>query len=86
VWASSLCLAPQYPSPGDWGWEQRDLKWVPFWTGLPDAGRGCSLIYRCGCKTACQRNCKCKKAGIRCSQLCQCRGDCTNNQKHVWSE
>jgi hypothetical protein len=53
--------------------DNRHQIWLPYWTDLPDACHGCSLIYHCGCKVSCAGNCKCKKSGINCSQLCQCK-------------
>ncbi len=83
VWKQSLLQNQQLPDPGQWGWEwnSRTKLWVPFWTELPDASHGCSLLLHCGCTVACTGNCKCSKAGLHCSSLCKCEGGCTNNDK-----
>ena len=81
IWKQSLSINPEIPKPSEWGWEwnNRTMAWVPYWTDLPDASHGCSILLHCGCSVACKGNCKCFRAGIRCSQLCKCDGGCTNN-------
>jgi len=81
VWKMSLCKAPDIPDPGEWGWEWNDRTnaWVPYWTDLPDASHGCSMLLNCGCLVSCKGNCKCYRAGIHCSPLCSCQEGCTNN-------
>lgn len=81
VWKQSLCKAPTIPSPSGWGWEwnARTKAWVPYWTELADVSHACSLLLHCGCTVACKGNCKCHRAGLRCSTLCKCEGGCTNN-------
>ena len=81
IWKQSLSKNPQVPEPRDWGWEWHDRtkEWVPYWTDLPDASSGCCLLLNYGCTVACKGNCKCHRAGIRCSILCKCEGGCTNN-------
>ena len=81
IWKQSLYRVPHIPDAKDWGWEWNDRTklWVPYWTSLPDASHGCSLLLNCGCLVACRGNCKCNRAGIRCGPLCKCEGGCTNN-------
>ena len=82
----SFCLENSHPSqdPNEWGWDwnPRTRSWVPYWTDLPDVSEGCSLLIHCGCKVACRGNCKCCVAGIRCSALCGCEGNCINNDMY----
>ena len=35
-WGRALEVAPELPSPGDWGWADPS-DWKPFWTTLPEA-------------------------------------------------
>ena len=57
---------PDIPKPSEWGWDwnNRTMAWVPFWTELPDASHGYSILLHCGCSVACKGNCKCFRAGI----------------------
>jgi hypothetical protein len=78
-WASSLQKERQLPPANDWGWRWNDSLsiWYPYWTDLPDASAGCSLLFKCSCRVACKGKCKCKKADIKCSELCNCKGACS---------
>ena len=69
------------PDVSAWGWTQdvNTKLWVPFWTVLDDASKACALLHHCGCGKACRGNCKCTKAGIKCTILCNCEGGCINN-------
>lgn len=80
-WKQSLLPMQIIPNYSSWGWKYDDKiqQWVPFWTTLPDASTACTFLIKCGCKKTCCGNCKCFKAGIRCSALCGCQGGCTNN-------
>ena len=64
------------PSRDGFGWS--DTGWHPIWTTVPDAAVACTELIKCGCKAVpmCGKNCKCKKAGMACTALCQCRGNC----------
>ena len=85
TWKQSLPKDPELPDPTSWGWRNdRTKAWVPHWTDLPDASRGCCLLLHCGCTIACRGNCKCHRAGIRCSIFCKCEGGCTNNDADNW--
>jgi len=81
IWKQSLSKKPKIPNPSEWGWEwnSRTKQWVPYWTDLADVSQACSLLLHCGCTIACRGNCKCHRAGLRCSILCKCEGGCTNN-------
>ena len=85
IWKMSLSRAPDIPDPSDWGWEwnSRTKAWVPYWTDLPDASHGCSMLINCGCLLSCKGNCKCYRAGIRCSPVCNCQEGCTNNSRNT---
>ena len=83
VWKQSLSKTQKIPDPSEWGWEWNDRTkvWVPYWTDLEDVSKGCSLLLNCGCVVACKGNCKCHRAGLRCTTLCKCEGGCTNNDE-----
>ena len=46
---------------------------------LDNASKACALLHHCGCGKACRGNCKCARAGIKCTILCNCEGGCINN-------
>ena len=79
VWGQTLVARPHIPSPSDWGWTKVDQTWIPKWSCLPKASKGCLELLKCGCKTNCQKRCKCKKANLSCTQLCFCAGQCNQN-------
>ena len=81
IWKQALLRTHEIPSPGDWGWtwNARTREWVPHWTDLPVLSQACSLLLHCGCTVACSGNCKCNRAGLRCTSLCKCQGGCTNS-------
>ena len=77
-WAQMMTPAPRFPSPSEWGWNKKpDSGWSITWTNLPEASDVCRELLRCGCKTGCRGRCKCQKAALRCTALCQCGGQCS---------
>ena len=66
--------------PQDYGW-----KWSssPSWyetvtTQLPPAPESIIHLTMCGCNAGCKtKRCKCKKNGLKCSEMCKCQ-DCEN--------
>eukprot|EP00794_Sanderia_malayensis_P011452 gene11452-12649_t len=64
------------PCPTNWGWARSEEVFEPFWTNLPEAIESCRELLKCGCKKGCRGHCKCVKAALRCTALCQCGGDC----------
>ena len=78
IWTESLKPVIAAPSPDGFGWYKSDSGWHPIWTTVPAASVACRELIKCGCKAVpmCGKNCKCKKAGMACTALCQCRGDC----------
>ena len=79
-WAQLMIAAPEVPSPGDWGWKKKDQDqgWEAFWTTLPEATQACRELIRCGCKKECRGRCKCQKAALQCTALCNCGGYCND--------
>ena len=53
-WGQMMVAAPEFPSPSDWGWKQRDTGgWDFHWTTLPQATQACRELLKCGCKKGC---------------------------------
>ena len=77
IWGQAFTAAPALPSPGDWGWTEPP-DWKPLWTTLPEASISSRELLCCGCRKGCRGRCKCNKAALRCTALCQCGGDCEN--------
>lgn len=76
-WGQMLIATPELPSPVNWGWKVKDSGgWQVHWTTLPEANQACRELLRCGCKKGCKGQCKCKKAELQCTALCQCDGLC----------
>jgi len=78
VWGQALVSAPTLPSPIDWGWIKTSGVYEPLWTTLPEASKICRELVSCKCKD-CVKKCKCKKAGLVCTPLCACDGECSEN-------
>ena len=81
IWHRALDKRFCLPDPAEYGWEwnERLKTWVPHWTDLGDSSTACALMLHCTCAKACKGNCKCFKAGLRCTPLCKCEGGCCNN-------
>eukprot|EP00745_Piridium_sociabile_P014857 TRINITY_DN21914_c0_g2_i3.p1 TRINITY_DN21914_c0_g2~~TRINITY_DN21914_c0_g2_i3.p1 ORF type:complete len:617 (-),score=120.53 TRINITY_DN21914_c0_g2_i3:145-1995(-) len=76
IWGQASLPAPDLPDPSNWGWEQVNGQWQPFWTHLPQASKSCQELLKCGCTKGCKVNCKCVKPGLKCIAICFCNGDC----------
>ncbi len=63
-------------SPEQCGWIYNEGGWQPRWTDLPEVADALRILVKCGCKKGCRNACKCKKAGLDCTALCFCSGDC----------
>ena len=48
----------------------------PRWTTITAAAVSCKELAHCGCKKSCSKRCKCVKAGLPCTPLCVCDGQC----------
>jgi len=80
VWGQTLLLAPVLPSPKDYGWLNTSNVWHPLWITLPEADKCCLELLCCGCKTGCiTKRCKCNRAGLKCTALCGCEGECARD-------
>ena len=82
VWYRSLQPQQELPSPELWGWIREDepSEWQPLWTTMPDVTQSCSELVSCKCKKGCTKRCKCVKAALECTALCQCDGNCTRGK------
>ena len=76
IWGQVLLTQPVIPSPSAWGWEKDGTSWKPKWTTLPQAKDTCYELIHCGCKKGCRGRCKCLKANLDCTGLCNCGGNC----------
>ena len=74
----SHCLEPLMPTfdPVQWGWCKDGEKWLPQWTTIPQVSSVCQELLCCSCKKSCTARCKCVKANLPCTGLCQCDGEC----------
>ena len=74
VWNSDRITNPELPSPQHYGWRMDQEEWVPVMTNLPPAPEGILQLVQCGCsKERCSTNrCQCRKAGLNCTDLCNC--------------
>ena len=65
IWVTSTKAPQMIPSPVDYGRGQVDNVWNPLWPTVPELSKACT------CKGDCS-NCKCGKANLKCSPLCNC--------------
>ena len=80
VWGQALLPAPALPSMTDWGWiKTSDQTYELHWTTLPEASEVCRELVSCKCRKGCMQKCKCKKANLKCTHLCECDGECSEN-------
>ena len=75
-WNQALDLDPGMPEPSDWGLAKEPSAWQPIGTIPPEASKSCHELIHCRCKKGCTGRCKCAKAGLKCTALCFCSGDC----------
>lgn len=76
IWGQTLLKEPTLPCPSKWGWQQEEGRWVPYWSTLSQAKDSLYQLISCGCKVACRGRCKCRKANLLCTGLCNCGGHC----------
>lgn len=76
VWSNDVVANPELPCPENYGWENKEDRWVPVMTLLQPAPNAVLELVRCGCKTHCSSNrCQCRRAGLQCTDLCACFDD-----------
>jgi len=74
---------PELPPPESYGWERNADEYLPVMTKLPPAPEAIIQLVKCNCaKQRCSDNrCQCRKAGLKCTDLCTCSDDdesCSN--------
>ena len=78
-WAQMTTAVQNLPSPNDWGWNKKvEGGWEARWTTLAEASEACRELIHCKCKKGCRGHCKCQKAALQCTALCNCGGLCTD--------
>lgn len=76
IWLQSLKLNIEERDISNFGWLiSPDIKTTPLWLTIPEASKICKELTKCSCKKGC-KTCKCKRAGLICTELCACRGHC----------
>jgi hypothetical protein len=47
IWRNALnkTIGPFDPNDWGWRWDEQESQWAPFWTSLPDASKGCAILY-----------------------------------------
>ena len=53
-WNMAMTIAPEFPSPKDWGWWKDDSGWHPVWTTLSEAAETCHELIHCRSKKGAQ--------------------------------
>jgi hypothetical protein len=75
-WYNCLdCLRVEH-DPVNWGWMKEDNKFLPVWSSLPELSNVTKVLIRCGHTDCGLGSCKCRKNGLRCTELCGCQGKC----------
>ncbi len=72
IWTTCAQAQQVVPSPQAFGWTKESTSWIPVWITIPEVSKACSQLIRCSCKGNCL-NCKCGKANLACSPLCNCK-------------
>jgi len=75
-WSHSLESQMPVFDPAEWGWCKDEDKWLPLWMTIPQVSQTCHELLHCSCKKGCTARCKCVKASLPCTCLCQCDGEC----------
>ncbi|XP_061721794.1 uncharacterized protein LOC133528424 isoform X2 [Cydia pomonella] len=76
VWGQCLIKNQNIPCPSEWGWQKEGEVWVPLWTQSPMAAQACLELIRCRCLKSCRNKCNCSKRQLKCTELCNCGGNC----------
>ena len=77
IWGQALKVNPTLPCPSEWGWKlDSEGIWVPLWSTLPEASKGCRELIKCASKKRCTGRSQCSKSSLPCTQLCFCGGQC----------
>lgn len=75
IWLGNTTIDPQI-----WGWvKDDDGMLTPVKSSEPPAPDYILNAIFCRCATGCNKRCGCRKAGIHCSPVCGCEGECLNH-------
>ena len=77
IWGQVLLTQLNIPSSSASGWEKDGNSWKPKWTTRPQAKDTYHELIHCGWKKGCRGRCKCLKANLDCTGLCNCGGNCS---------
>ena len=67
-------------TPTEWGWQDHNQTIVPIATNQPAAPLQLMNVVTCGCKNGCGHACRCREAGMVCSDICfNCMGVSCDN-------
>ena len=77
VWYNDVVANPELPQPVYYGWDLVNGHFQPVMTSLPPAPDAVTNLVKCSCaQTRCANNhCKCRKNGLRYTDLCNCSDD-----------
>jgi len=81
IWSQSTITNPVYTDPAEFGWVLHEGSFKPRWTTLPSTAESCAELIKCGCKISCKGQCNCTRAGLPCTALCACDGDCYKDKE-----
>ena len=83
IWGQAREPEQNTPNPSEWSWVLNEKTRVcsPKWTILEDVSQACWQLFHCNYEKACKGNCKCGKAGLRCTVLCRWETWCINNDR-----
>jgi hypothetical protein len=76
VWRQSLELHQVLPNPSKWGWKIVNNSYQPIWMKLNEVSQALTELKKCKCMKNCSQRCTCKQYNLRCTELCQCGGQC----------
>ncbi len=62
--------------PAHWGWMKENQIFFPVWSLMPPISKVTEALIRCECKNCVDGRCKCRKSGLRCTELCGCQSKC----------
>ena len=75
-WYNCLDAFREEQDPLNWGWIKEKDKFLPVWSSLPELANVTKVLIRCGHTNCKLGRCKCKRNGLRCTDLCGCQGKC----------
>ncbi|KAG8181015.1 hypothetical protein JTE90_024763 [Oedothorax gibbosus] len=75
-------------NPLKWGWKKVGERLRPIATACPADLEELLSLIACVCKDECVRNCRCRKSGLNCSNICSnCSGlGCDKRDTNIRNE